>query len=56
MKWEDEDFIIYGVFVDDFATIPTSQKLKDEFEALYSANFDVTGGGIMIMFLGLEVE
>jgi hypothetical protein len=41
MKWdsEDEDFIIHGVFVDDFATIPT----KDKFEALYSANFDVTG-------------
>ena len=43
MKWEGDDFIIHGVFVDDFATIPTSQKLKDEFEALYSADFDVTG-------------
>jgi hypothetical protein len=56
MKWEEDDFIINGVFVDDFATIPTSQKLKDEFEALYTADFDVTGGGIMTTFLGLEVE
>ncbi len=58
MKWEgdDSDFIIHRVFVDDFVTIPTSQKLKDEFEALYSADFDVTGGGIMTTFLGLEVE
>ena len=45
MKWYGEDFIIHGVFVDDFATIPTSQKLKEEFEALYSSEFDVTGGG-----------
>jgi hypothetical protein len=55
MKWEDEDFI-HGVCMDDFATIPRSQKLKDEVEALYSADFDVTGGGVMTTFLGLEVE
>jgi hypothetical protein len=56
MKWEEDDFIIHGVFVHDFATIPTSQKLKDEFEALYSADFNVTGRGIMTTFLGLEAE
>ena len=44
------------MFVDDFATIPTSQKIKDEFEALYSADFDVIEGGIMTMFLELDVE
>jgi hypothetical protein len=32
MKWEVDDFTVHGVFVDDFVTIPTSQKLKDEFE------------------------
>ncbi len=31
-KWDGYDFIIHGTFVDDFATIPTSEKLKDEFE------------------------
>jgi hypothetical protein len=56
MKLEGDDFIIRGVFVDDFATIPTSQKLKDQFEALHLADFDVTGGSIMTTFLGLEVE
>ena len=56
MKWDDEDFIIHGVFVDDFATIPTSQRLKEEFETLYARDFEVTGGGAMTSFLGLEVE
>ncbi len=41
------------MFVDDFATIPTSQKLKDEFEALYVAELDVTGGGVITTFLRL---
>jgi hypothetical protein len=56
MKWEGDDFIIHGVFVDDFKSIPTSKKLKDEFERLYSADFEFTGGNLMTSFLGLEVE
>jgi len=56
MKWDEDDFIIHGVFVDDFATIPTSQRLKEEFETLYARDFEVTGGGAMTSFLGLEVE
>jgi hypothetical protein len=56
MKWEGEDFIIHGVFVDDLKTIPTSKKLKDEFERLYSTDFEYTGGNLMTSFLGLEVE
>ena len=56
MKWEGGDFIIHGVFVDDFKTIPTSMKLKEEFERLYSADFEYTGGNLMTSFLGLEVE
>jgi hypothetical protein len=56
MKWDEDDFIIHGVFVDDFATIPTSQRLKEEFETLYSRDFEVTGGSPMTSFLGLEVE
>ena len=47
--------ILHGTFVDDFATIPTSEKLREEFERLYSADFDVTGGELMESFLGLEV-
>jgi hypothetical protein len=58
MKWDGNDFIIHGIFVDDFATIPTSEtrKLKLKFEELYAADFDFTGGKIMDSFLGLEVE
>ena len=56
MKWVGDDFIIHGVFVDDFKSIPTSKKLKDEFERLYSADFEFTGGNLMTSFLGLEVE
>jgi hypothetical protein len=29
MKWEGDDFILHGTFVYDFATIPTSEKLKE---------------------------
>ncbi len=56
MKWEDDHFILHGTFVDDFATVPTSEKLKEEFASLYSADFDVTGGALMESFVGLEVE
>jgi hypothetical protein len=56
MKWEREGFLIHCVFVDDFKTIPTSKKPKDEFERLYSADFEYTGGNLMTSFLGLEVE
>ena len=39
------------------STIPTLDRLKEEFMALYSADFDVmTGGDLMQSFLGLEVE
>jgi hypothetical protein len=56
MKWEGEEFILIGVFVDDFSAIPTTQKLKKEFETLYAKDFDVTGGKPMKSFLGLVVE
>ncbi len=44
MKWDGDDFILHGIFVDCFASIQTSEKLKLEFEELYAADFDVTGG------------
>jgi hypothetical protein len=28
MKWEEQDSILIGVFVDDISAIPTTQKLK----------------------------
>jgi hypothetical protein len=56
MKWEGQEFILIGVFVDDFSAIPTTQKLKIEFETLYAMEFDMTGGTPMESSLGLEVE
>ena len=56
MKWEDDDFILIGVFVDEFSAIPTTQKLKEEFETLHAKDFDAKGGKPMESFLGLEVE
>jgi hypothetical protein len=56
MKWGGDDFILHGIFVDDFASIPTSEKLKLEFEKLYAADFDFTGVKVMDSYLALEVE
>jgi hypothetical protein len=56
MKWDGDDFILHRLFVDDMSTIPTSDNLKEEFMALYSADFNVTGGDLMQSFLLLKVE
>jgi hypothetical protein len=53
MKWEGDDFVLHGTFVD---AVPTSEKLKEEFVLLYSAEFDVTGGTLMESFVGTEVK
>ena len=44
MKWDCDDFILIRTFLDDFALVPTTQKLKDEFKRLYAKDFDFTGG------------
>jgi hypothetical protein len=35
MKWDVDDFILHGLFVDDMSTISTADHLKEEFVALY---------------------
>ena len=42
VKWDGDDFILIRTFVYDFSAVPTSQKLKDEFERLYVKDFDFT--------------
>ncbi len=44
MNWDGYDFILSWLFVDDISTVPTSDHLKEEIMALYSADFDVTWG------------
>ena len=56
MKWDGDNFIIHGLFVDDMMHISTCDKLKQEFMAKYSKDFDITGGGLMETFLGMQVE
>jgi hypothetical protein len=47
---------MHGLFVDDMMHVPTCDKLHDEFLALYQKDFEITGGGLMETFLGMEVE
>ena len=35
---------------------PVTNKLRDEFLELYQKDFEITGGGLMETFLGMEVE
>ncbi len=56
MKREGKQFIIHGLFVDDRMHIATNNKLKNEFLEKYSRDFNITGGGLMKTFLGMEIE
>ena len=56
MKRDGDDFIIHGLFVDDMMHVPTCDRLKAEFLEKYTKDFDITGGGLMETFLGMQVE
>ena len=56
MKREGNDFILHGLFVDDMMHTSTSASLKKEFMMKYSKDFNITGGGLMESFLGMQVE
>ncbi len=56
IKWDGADFIIHGLFVDDMQSASTSQKLMDKFLTAYGRDFEITGGDVMITFLGLQVD
>ncbi len=52
MKRQGDDFIIHGLFLDD--------DLKQDFMEKYTKesgkDFDITGGGLMKTYLGMQVE
>ena len=48
--------VIHGLFVDDMMHISSCDELKAEFMKKYSRDFEITGGGLMKTFLGMEVE
>ena len=54
MKRQGSDFIM--LFVEDMMYVPTCDKLRYEFLVLYQKDFEITGGGLMETFLGMEVE
>jgi hypothetical protein len=56
MKRDGSDFIIHGLFVDAMMHVPTCERLKKEFMDKYSKDFDITGGGLMETFRGMQVE
>jgi hypothetical protein len=47
---------MHGLFVDYMMHVPTCDKLRNEFLTLYQKDFEITGGGLMETFLGMEVE
>ncbi len=58
IQCQGSDFMMHGLFVDDMMHwhVPTSDNLRDEFLALYQKDFEITGGGLIETFLGIEVE
>ncbi len=56
MNSESADFIIHGLFVDDLKHVPSCDRFRDEFLELYKKDFEITGGGLMETFLGMEVD
>jgi hypothetical protein len=58
-QWEHdfhEVVSFHGLFVDGMIHVPTSDALKKEFMEKYTRDFDITGGGLMETFLGMQVE
>ena len=45
MKRKGAEYIIHGLFADDMMHIYSSDAMKDEFLALYTKDFKVTGDG-----------
>ena len=58
MKRQGSDLIMhwYCLFVDDMMHVPTCDKLCYDFLTLYQKDFEITGGGLMETFLGIEVK
>ncbi len=56
MKLQGDTFIIHCLFVDDMMHIPTCDALKQELMEKYTKDFDITGGGLMETYLGMQVE
>ena len=55
-KTKGSDYIIHGLFVDYMMHISSCDKLRAEFMKKYATDFEITGGGLMKTFLGMEVE
>ncbi len=56
MKHMGSDFIMHGQFVDDMRHVPICAEFRDGFMTKYKKYFDITGGGLMETFLGMEVK
>ncbi len=56
MQRSGSEYIIHGLFVDDMMHIYSCDAIKDEFMKLYSKDFEITGGSLMKIFLGVQVK
>jgi hypothetical protein len=56
ISWNARAIIIHGKLVDDMMHIPTCDAIKQEFIEKYTKDFDITGGGLMETYLGIQVE
>ena len=56
MKRQGDNFIIHGLFVHDIMHVPTCDALKQEFMVKYTKDFQITGGGLIETFWGMQVE
>jgi hypothetical protein len=56
MKRKGSDCIIHGLFVDNMMRVPTCDELRDEYMAKCKKDFDITGGGLMEIFLVVEIK
>ena len=55
-KWEGEESLIVGVYVDDLIIIGTSVTNMVKFMNLISKEFDMSHLGMLSYYLGIEVE
>ncbi len=56
MKCKGALYINHGLSVDNMMHIYSCNAMKDEFLALYTKDFEITGGSKMEAFLGMVVE
>ena len=56
IKYDDGEWVMIGIFVDDLLLIPSSDAALARFKDAFGSKFEITGGEPCAKFLGLKVE